>query len=105
MKQRPRLIWQDTRRGEPEAGVAGNLEAAAPAKPRFAFIPTVVDAASPREDAIGLLQVAAEIEHALLVQYLYAAASIGNTTGAPPPNIRGKITSVAVQEMGHLVTV
>ena len=97
MKQRPRLIWQETR--------PSGLEAVPAAAPRFAFIPTVVDAASPREDAIGLLQVAAEIEHALLVQYLYAAASVATTTGAPPPNIRGKITSVAVQEMGHLVTV
>jgi hypothetical protein len=38
--------------------------------------PRIADAATPKDDAIGLLKLAAEVEHALLVQYLYAASSI-----------------------------
>jgi rubrerythrin len=106
MRPRPRVLWPTTRRSAPATRAPGAAPAAAPpALPRFAHIPTVADAASPREDAVGLLQVAAEVEHALLVQYLYAAASVSNTTGTPPPNIRGKVTAVAIQEMAHLVTV
>jgi hypothetical protein len=66
--------------------------------------PEVVGATTPKEEAIGLLQLAAEIEHSLMVQYLYAAASLppGGTGGV---NGRTKILSVAVQEMGHLISV
>jgi hypothetical protein len=66
--------------------------------------PEVRGAANPREEAIGLLQLAAEVEHALMVQYLYAAASIPRSEagGADP---RSKILSVAQQEMGHLISV
>jgi len=49
------------------------------------------------ELAVGLLQAAAKIEHALLVQYLYAAYSL---TGD-----RKVVTGVAIEEMAHLLTV
>ncbi|WEF34234.1 ferritin-like domain-containing protein [Pseudoduganella chitinolytica] len=61
-------------------------------------IPRVANAASPREDAIGLLRLAAEIEHALMVQYLYAAQSLRDSDART-------LSTVAVQEMGHLLTV
>ena len=66
--------------------------------------PEVTGATTPKEEAIGLLQLAAEIEHSLMVQYLYAAASL------PPAATGGvsdrtKVFSVAVQEMGHLISV
>jgi ferritin-like protein len=64
---------------------------------------------------VFLLHTAAEIEHALMVQYLYAAYSLGE---APfqGPNVpsgaqglvngwRGTIVSIAKEEMGHLITV
>src|SRR5215203_4180298 len=65
--------------------------------------------------AVFLLHTAAEIEHALMVQYLYAAFSLGE----PPfrgPNVplgaqtlvddwRETILDIAKQEMGHLITV
>jgi Ferritin-like len=65
--------------------------------------------------AVFLLHTAAEIEHALMVQYLYAAFSLGE----PPfqgPNVpstaqtlvnrwRGTILGIAKEEMGHLITV
>jgi len=60
--------------------------------------------------AIFLLSTAAEIEHSLMVQYLYAAYSLG---GPQVPNNSRKdvldwqriILGIAKEEMGHLVTV
>lgn len=60
--------------------------------------------------AVFLLHVAAEVEHALMVQYLYAAWSLGG------PDVRGGdhdtarqerevILGIAKEEMGHLITV
>ncbi len=69
-------------------------------------IPTDEAAGSPKEDAISLLTLAAEVEHALMVQYLYAAFSLAQTTGSPASIEAAKnIVKVAIQEMGHLVTV
>jgi hypothetical protein len=60
--------------------------------------------------AIFLLSTAAEIEHSLMVQYLYAAYSLGGPQ--VPSNSRKDvldwqriILGVAKEEMGHLVTV
>jgi hypothetical protein len=60
--------------------------------------------------AIFLLSTAAEIEHSLMVQYLYAAYSVG---GPEVPedkrcevfNWQQTILGIAKEEMGHLVTV
>lgn len=67
-------------------------------------VPGVQDAKTPKEDAIGLLMLAAEVEHALMIQYLYAAASLksADAGGVGPWS---KIMTVAVQEMGHLLAV
>ena len=54
---------------------------------------------SPLLEARDLLRAAAEIEHGLLIQYLYAAYSC---TKLP---IRGTITQIAKEEMGHLISV
>jgi hypothetical protein len=60
--------------------------------------------------AIFLLSMAAEIEHSLMVQYLYAAYSLGGPQ--VPEQHRGNvlewqqvILGIAKEEMGHLVTV
>src|SRR3954454_23915800 len=57
-----------------------------------------------------LLHVAAEIEHSLMVQYLFAAYSLGGPQ--VPPELRDEvrdwqetILGIAKEEMGHLVTV
>lgn len=71
---------------------------------------------SPRDEAIFLLQTAAEIEHALLVQYLYAAYSLqtdSNEFGPEAPEdaaIRASkwqecVIQIAKEEMAHLLTV
>ena len=67
------------------------------------------DELSPREELVFLLHVAAEVEHSLLVQYLYTAYSIvpeqiGNSAVSTAA-WRKKIVDVAKEEMGHLLTV
>jgi len=63
-------------------------------------VPTIVGASSPREEAIGLLQTAAEVEHALMIEYLFAMFSLENED-----DFFQTIKNVALQEMGHLMTV
>lgn len=63
-----------------------------------------------REYAALLLDVAAEIEHSLMVQYLFAAYSLGGeqVPAGLRPTVRAwqeTILGVAKEEMGHLVTV
>lgn len=53
----------------------------------------------PLEEAQIILSAAAEIEHALLVEYLYAAWSLGTSPFADT------VRTVAIQEMCHLITV
>jgi Ferritin-like len=61
----------------------------------------------PRDEAVFLLTAAAEIEHALMVQYLYAAYSVR----VADPNreqlalVQQLFTQIAREEMGHLATV
>ncbi|MEO8372126.1 MAG: ferritin-like domain-containing protein, partial [Candidatus Solibacter sp.] len=55
-----------------------------------------------RDRAIFLLHTAAEIEHALLVQYLYAYFTA--PAGSKIEWTRNILT-IAIQEMGHLITV
>ncbi|WFU07488.1 ferritin-like protein (plasmid) [Rhizobium sp. CB3171] len=65
---------------------------------------------SPHDYAVFLLHVAAEIEHGLLIQYLFAAYSLG---GPQVPEVdRSKVVrwqaillGIAREEMGHLITV
>src|SRR5689334_19477668 len=64
-----------------------------------------------RDEAIFLLHTAAEVEHALLTQYLYAAYSLKPAKAAPPDQqaaVRGwraTLLGIAREEMGHLITV
>jgi hypothetical protein len=66
-------------------------------------VPEIEDARTPVEEARFLLQAAAEVEHALLVQYLYAAYSLD--PDADPSGWRDVIAQIAKEEMGHLLTV
>src|SRR6266478_4976663 len=53
--------------------------------------------------AVELLQAAAEVEQALLVQYLYAAYSID--PAGPAADLRDVVIEIAIEEMGHLISV
>jgi hypothetical protein len=63
-----------------------------------------------RDYTIMLLQIGAQIEHALMVQYLYAAYSLGGPQ-IPPEHQRmvqgwqEVILGIAKEEMGHLISV
>jgi Ferritin-like len=62
-----------------------------------------------RDEAIFLLHTAAEIEHSLMVQYLYAAMTLdlGTEQKSDPDTTRWQriILGVAKEEMGHFITV
>lgn len=61
----------------------------------------------PRDEAVFLLTAAAEIEHALMAQYLYAAYSVrvAGPQQAVLRRVRELLTQIAREEMGHLATV
>lgn len=63
----------------------------------------------PRDEVVFLLTAAAEIEHALMVQYLYAAYSVRvPDSGSDVDQLRtvqDLLLQVAREEMGHLATV
>lgn len=73
-------------------------------------LPTKPPDVSWHDYLVMLLHIAAELEHALMVQYLYAAYSL-DSDGVPDRNRemvarwRKSILSVAREEMGHFVTV
>jgi photosystem II stability/assembly factor-like uncharacterized protein len=67
---------------------------------------------TPIEKARFLLDTAAEIEHALLVQYLYAAYSLKKPTDVTDAQQKtalrewkSRLTGIAKEEMGHLMSV
>ena len=66
-------------------------------------------ALEPRDEAVFLLTAAAEIEHALMVQYLYGAYSLQVLDDQPnAPQVRALqdlLLQIAREEMGHLATV
>lgn len=78
-------------------------------------IPELTDLKNPQKRAEFLLHTAAEIEHALMVQYLYASFSLGPPFEQPPPAPGNALAQVnrwqrslmrtAREEMGHLITV
>ncbi len=91
----------------PQAAAAfGLVKSVTVATPRV----TVPAEFAPRDYVIFLLHMAAQIEHALMVQYLYAGFSLG---GEHVPLDRQRevarwqetILGIAKEEMGHLLTV
>ena len=64
-----------------------------------AGVPLADGARSPRDHALLLLQTAAEVEHALMVQYLYLAMSVADEA------VQQEIVQIAIEEMAHLGTV
>ena len=83
--------------------------AASPVSPAFGYIEVRGEGdtkLTPKDELLALLTFGAEVEHALLVQYLYAFASLDISTGSPATNaLRSTLLTVAKQEMGHFITV
>jgi hypothetical protein len=92
----------DHRRRRMEAVASGVLE-----EPP---LPTKPDEMAWRDYLIMLLHIGSELEHGLMVQYLYAAYSL-RVDGVPPQDSetvrqwQNLILTVAREEMGHLLTV
>jgi len=100
-------ISRGLREAAPSMAAGGVDDRVASAPPETHQI--IRDFHDPYLELIRLLREASEIEHALLVQYLYAALSVTSqypqVSGTPGfPNSRSLI-GVAVQEMQHLNTV
>src|SRR4051794_5689325 len=81
-RRRVSIQWEPGRDRAGTDALAERVSEPVSARPSISRIleqvgtPEVTGATSPKEEAIGLLQLAAEIEHSLMVQYLYAAASL-----------------------------
>jgi hypothetical protein len=102
--------WIDLTKLRPVPGALHGLGAVPTGGPPPQFIPRPDDFA-PRDWAVFLLRVAAEIEQALMIQYLYAAYSL--KPGLPIPGVPNTTTTnwsrtivqIAREEMGHLLSV
>ena len=74
-------------------------------------IPAHYPPLAPRDEVVFLLHTGAEIEHALLVQYLYAAYSLKSPKEVPEEHAskvrawKRTLLEIAREEMGHLITV
>jgi hypothetical protein len=94
---------------------AGTVATADPGTAKIITVPSPgrpwhEPALAPREETIYLLHIAAEVEHALMVQYLYAAFSLEGSQDTPEhaaiaADWRSTLFDIAREEMGHLVTV
>ena len=85
--------------------LSGDAVAVATTATSFTELPQPDPLLTSRDSAVFLLQLAAEIEHALLVQYLYAAFSVDSSAKGVPDTGFLDIFSTAKEEMGHLMTV
>ncbi|MXO58233.1 hypothetical protein GRI89_01570 [Altererythrobacter salegens] len=89
--------------GDPANSVSANMGAITPGKHRAGII--VRDFADPYLELLRLLREGAEIEHGLMLQYLYCAFSVKDRYrqlvgfGAPTAT---NLLGVAIQEMQHL---
>jgi hypothetical protein len=102
------LVWSPLQHSTTRP-LAAHLEllAAAPAVEALQFdVPL-----PPREKAIYLLHIGAQVEHALMAQYFYAASSLGgphltdHNQQRTAKQWRDVIVKIAREEMGHLATV
>jgi hypothetical protein len=103
----------DRHEARPRAWAAAKRERSSLTASMWATGMFSIPGSTPRAKTVYLLQVAAEIEHALMVQYLYAAYSIDETFDRGVNDDRCRtvnewkrdIRGIARQEMSHLVTV
>ena len=86
--------------------------AAAPQTAVDRELPRPDPAMTARDEAIFLLQAVAEVEHALMAQYLFAGYSLNpDAAGIPVDRVedvrrwRSLVLGIAKEEMGHLITV
>jgi Ferritin-like len=108
----PELAWKVYQVPAHLGGAAGPLEAAVPREEQLRVeIPDLREFPGPRDKARILLETAAEVEHALVVEYLYAAFSLKSSQEVSDPAQQSALQDwfdvlrlIARQEMGHLMT-
>jgi hypothetical protein len=108
----PELEWKVYQVPAHLGGAAGPLEAAVPREEQLRVeIPDLKEFPAPRDKARILLETAAEVEHALVVEYLYAAFSLKSSQEVSDPAQQSALQDwfdvlrlIARQEMGHLMT-
>ena len=105
----------------PNSAAAARLARAAVARPPLGMVAPSPGGSAPllfgpkmrpRDEAVFWLSAAAEIEHALMAQYLFAAYTI-DPASTPPENdarrlateIKNSLLQIAREEMGHFITV
>jgi hypothetical protein len=98
MTRRARILFHDEPTGPPAAGdrIVGLV-----ARSEIKILPPM----APRDEAVFLLHTAAEIEHALMVQYLYAAWSLPPDGPTRVRRWRREILQIAREEMAHFAAV
>jgi hypothetical protein len=106
MRRRQGILSKDLRWPKPLKAATWRAAVAEAGMARFIAesggLPRIVNPKSVKDEATRLLRIAAEVEHALMVQYLYAAFTLGPNAD---PKYRGGLVLIAKQEMGHFVTV
>lgn len=109
-----KLRWVPASMAAPERALSGTLPVSAEGLDSGAadeeMRPVSDPRLAPRDEAVFLLHTAAEVEHALLVQYLYAAFSLGGP--AVPADKVAQVNGwkrvfrqIAMEEMAHLASV
>lgn len=105
----PQLPAPRARRATDPAAKTAKPRAAKPKGHGHTELPPRPAEMSGRDYLIMLLHIGAEIEHALMVEYLYAAYSLGGPqVGEHADTVRDwqdQLVTVAREEMGHLLTV
>src|SRR6266568_9472643 len=97
-------LWEQPR----EANAPWSLTEPSMIKPKHDLLwhrpgPSRAPAGITLEELLVLLTLAAEVEHALLVQYLYAAGSLDVQGSTGTQQLREMIRAVALQEMAHFI--
>jgi hypothetical protein len=100
MRQRGRHLFAPRASAEDVAA----LDLAAAAAARSLMLLPQDPPMTPADESVFLLHTAAEVEHALLAQYLYAAYSLDAVT-TPQSLWRETIIGIAREEMAHLMSV
>lgn len=103
---RSRIRWDATETGSRSRPALARLDQ----PPSYAPACSLDVPSAPRDEAIALMHVGAEVEHALMVQYLYGAYSLNldqpdEAKRTLVSSWRGLIVQIAREEMGHLATV
>jgi hypothetical protein len=106
------LVWRDKKPPTTETPLRTMFALEAPPSPteKEDEKPDLSFPVAPRERAIAFLHIGSEVEHALMVQYLYAGYSLDESQPDEKHRVlvqkwKGVILEIAREEMGHFASV